>query len=93
MYKLSKIQKSFTQGDTIINVLKGIDLEVSKGDSVSIVGQSGSGKSTLLSVLSGLESVDSGEVSFENRDLTSESEEALTVFVRIILGLSFNTFI
>jgi ABC-type lipoprotein export system ATPase subunit len=58
------LAKSFLSGDRRIEVLRGIDLDVAAGESVSIRGESGSGKSTLLNLLAGLDSPDSGSVAW-----------------------------
>ena len=59
------LHKSYLSGERRIEVLRGVDLEVSAGESVSIRGESGSGKSTLLNLLSGLDAPDSGELRWE----------------------------
>jgi lipoprotein-releasing system ATP-binding protein len=58
----SDLHRSFIDGDTSIEVLKGVNLELHKGESIAIIGSSGSGKSTLLHSLGGLDQVDSGDV-------------------------------
>ncbi|MBR0095903.1 MAG: amino acid ABC transporter ATP-binding protein [Synergistaceae bacterium] len=63
--KINKLEKSF--GD--LKVLKGIDLEIDKGEVVCIIGASGSGKSTLLRCINLLEEADSGEILFDNQNL------------------------
>ncbi len=77
---LKSVQKGFMQGETQIQVLKGLDVEIQPGQVVSIVGQSGSGKSTLLSILAGLERADAGEILVDNINLVPLSEKELTLF-------------
>lgn len=61
MIRLHDIRKAYTTGYTKLEVLKGIDLHIDKGEFVSIMGSSGSGKSTLLNILGLLDDYDSGE--------------------------------
>jgi putative ABC transport system ATP-binding protein len=77
---LQDLRKGFHQGETEIQVLKGITTKIDSGEVVSIVGQSGSGKSTLLSLLSGLERSDAGQISIDNVNLETLSEQQLTQF-------------
>jgi lipoprotein-releasing system ATP-binding protein len=69
LLELNDIHKSFTHNEHLIRVLKGIDLNVNPGDSISIVGASGVGKSTLLNVMGTLEPPTKGTVRFENQDV------------------------
>ncbi|XGC81165.1 ABC transporter ATP-binding protein [Bdellovibrio bacteriovorus] len=77
---LKNVRKSFQQGDTQIEVLKGLQTNIEPGQIVAIVGQSGSGKSTLLSLLAGLERADSGEILVDNVNLVGLSEKEITSF-------------
>lgn len=77
---LSNVRKSFHQGETEIQVLKGLNASIEPGQVVSIVGQSGSGKSTMLSILAGLERADGGEILVDNVNLVPMSEHDLTSF-------------
>lgn len=72
-----------------VSVLKGIDIEVSKGEIVSIVGASGAGKSTLLHILGTLDNADGGKVFFLNHDLTAVSEKNLAEIRNKHMGFVF----
>ena len=75
-----------------LQVVKGVKLEMEKGEFVSIVGKSGSGKTTLLSLLSGLERPSSGRVILNGRDITNSSENELALFRRETVGFIFQSF-
>lgn len=68
------LAKTYTEGPQDVEVLRGVDLEIGRGERVSIVGASGSGKSTLLHLLGGLDSPSTGEVWLDGRSLTRASE-------------------
>jgi putative ABC transport system ATP-binding protein len=82
------VQKSF--GD--LAVVKNVSVELQQGEFVSLVGKSGSGKTTLLSVLSGLESPTSGQVSLCGKDVVSATEDELALFRRNNIGFIFQSF-
>lgn len=71
------VKKSFGKGSQEVIALKGIDLTVSPGESVAIVGKSGSGKSTLLYCLSGLLSPDAGSISLVDQNITTASKRKI----------------
>ena len=75
-----------------LQVVKQVNLEVKKGDFISIVGKSGSGKTTLLSLLSGLERPSSGRVMLNGQDITDSSEDELALFRRETVGFIFQSF-
>ena len=77
MISLEKVYKSFHHTGNLIEVLKGIDLVVNPGHSLSITGASGVGKSTLLNIMGTLEPPTEGEVRFDNRDVNALDEAAL----------------
>lgn len=85
MIKVEQIHKSF--GD--LQVLKGIDLEVNKGEVVSIVGPSGAGKTTLLMIMGTLEKANSGKVFIDNNDLSKLNEKKLADFRNKNIGFVF----
>jgi lipoprotein-releasing system ATP-binding protein len=72
---LENVHKSFKQNQLVIQVLKGVDLVLAKGESLSITGVSGAGKSTLLNIMGALELPSEGTVRFENRKV-EEMQEA-----------------
>ena len=75
-----------------VNILRGINLAVAEGDTVSIVGPSGSGKTTMLMVIAGLEKATSGNVQVNNIDLNTLDEDGLAVFRRETMGIVFQNF-
>ena len=80
------LRKSFPSGDAVLEVLRGVDLDVAAGESVSIRGESGSGKSTLLNLLAGLDAPDSGSVTWGGSPDTRASRRAA------YLGMVFQSF-
>ncbi len=92
MIETEKITKSYGTGESLTEVLKGIDLKIADGDFVVILGASGSGKSTLLNCLSGLEKVDGGSIEYDGEDITALSDKALTKFRRDNIGFIFQQY-
>jgi putative ABC transport system ATP-binding protein len=72
-----KIEKSYGSGAEACAVLNGVSLSVEEGEFVSVMGPSGSGKSTLLFALSGMDGVDAGTVTFQDRNLADLREREL----------------
>ncbi|QZE16031.1 ABC transporter ATP-binding protein [Halosquirtibacter laminarini] len=85
MLKASNIHKSF---DTL-HVLKGVSLEVAKGEVISIVGSSGAGKTTLLQVLGTLTQADKGEIWMNGKDISKLSSKKLSQFRNENIGFVF----
>ena len=71
MLEAKNIHKSYNNGKKTLEVLKGVNLKIEKGEFVAIVGPSGAGKSTLLHILGGLDTPTKGRVIFENDDIYS----------------------
>ncbi len=80
------LRKSYPSGDSVLEVLRGVDLTVSAGESLSIRGESGSGKSTLLHLLAGLDAPDSGTVLWSGSPDTGAARRAA------YLGMVFQSF-
>ena len=83
---------SLVGGAGTVNILRGIDLQVERGETLSIVGPSGAGKTTLLMALAGLESTTSGEIKVAGTDLHGLGEDDLARFRRRQIGIVFQSF-
>ncbi len=90
--RASGIRKIFDTAAGPLPVLRGVDLEVRRGDTVSIAGESGSGKSTLLSLLAGLDVPSAGRLEVGGIDLTTATEQALADFRSRTVGIVFQHF-
>lgn len=84
--------KTYGKGETKVNALDGINMEVEKGEFVSIVGTSGSGKSTLLHMIGGLDTPTSGRVTVDGQELSRLNDEQLTIFRRRNIGFVFQQY-
>lgn len=89
---LTGVTKTYQSGDIETDALKNIDLEINEGEFAVILGPSGSGKSTLLNVISGLDSVTSGTITFYGQELTGLPESGMTRFRRQYLGFIFQQY-
>lgn len=69
-----QLEKTYSQGPQLVHVLKGVDLQVRRGERIAIVGSSGSGKTTLLNLLGGLDLPTAGKVSIAGKDLAKVDE-------------------
>ena len=92
MIEISDLHLSLVGGAGTVNILRGVNLNVAKGETISIVGPSGAGKTTLLMALSGLESVSSGKINVAGTDLTALNEDAMARFRREHVGIVFQSF-
>ncbi len=90
--EISDLKKSFGEGDSKVQVLKGIDLNVDKGEICVLLGPSGSGKSTLLNIIGGIDSPDSGYVSIDGEKMVDMTEKRLTRYRREHLGYVFQMY-
>ncbi len=87
--EVSDLKKSYGEGDSYIQVLKGVSLQVKEGDMCVIQGTSGSGKSTLLNCIGGLDGIDSGSVKVDGTEIAGMQAEALSDYRRDYLGFIF----
>lgn len=86
------IKKSFGTGDSRVNVLKGLDLNIEKGEFCVLLGPSGSGKSTLLNIIGGIDAADEGRITIEGERLEDMTEKKLSMYRRKHLGYIFQMY-
>ncbi len=89
---LRNVQKRYKLGDTEVHALRGLNLDVLKGDFTALVGASGSGKSTLLNIIGCIDEPDSGEIFFENINVQKLSETQKSTLRNRKIGFIFQSF-
>lgn len=90
--EISGIKKQFGEGESRIEVLKGIDVGIKKGEICVLLGPSGSGKSTLLNIIGGIDNADSGYISINGEKTADMNEKKLTMYRRKHLGYIFQMY-
>lgn len=90
--EIKGIKKHFGEGDSRIEVLKGIDMEIEKGELCVLLGPSGSGKSTLLNIIGGIDGADSGYIAINGEKTADMDEKTLTLYRRKHLGYVFQMY-
>ncbi|CCL11356.1 ABC transporter ATP-binding protein [Clostridioides difficile] len=86
------LKKYYGQSSNITKALDGVTLSIEKGEFISIVGTSGSGKSTLLNMMGGLDNPTSGKVIIKGKELSTMTDEQLTIFRRRNIGFIFQNY-
>lgn len=89
---IKDIKRDFKLGSEIVKVLKGVNLQIEKGDYVALMGPSGSGKSTLMNILGCLDTPTSGEYILNNKDVSSLNDDQLADIRNKYIGFVFQTF-
>ena len=89
LLKAIKLEKHFGEERNRVDVLQGLSLDLTQGERIAIIGASGVGKSTLLHILGTLDTPDSGEVYFKDRDIFSMTEKELATFRNRHIGFVF----
>jgi putative ABC transport system ATP-binding protein len=84
-----KLNKTYRMGEVLVNALQDVNLELTAGEFVVLLGPSGSGKSTLLNILGGLDTATSGEVVYRDHDLMRSNDQQLTEYRRDHVGFVF----
>lgn len=92
LIKIQNLKKQFETGDVITEILHGVDLEIKKGEFVSIMGPSGSGKSTLMHILGFLDKLTTGKYFFEDEDVSELDDDQLAEMRSSKIGFVFQAF-
>ncbi len=90
--EISNIKRSFGEGESKVEVLKGINTSIKKGEFCVLLGPSGSGKSTLLNIIGGIDSADSGYIIINGEKTSNMTEKQLTLYRRKHLGYIFQMY-
>ncbi|MDT7841805.1 ABC transporter ATP-binding protein [Streptomyces justiciae] len=92
MVRVENVHKSYGRGAGVVHALRGVSLEVPRGELVALKGRSGSGKTTLLNIVGGLDTPDQGRVEVGGRDLAGLDEDGLLALRRDHIGFVFQSF-
>lgn len=90
--EIQQIKKHFGEGESRVDVLRGIDISIEKGEICVLLGPSGSGKSTLLNIIGGIETPDSGKITIHGETIGEMNEKNLTLYRRKHLGYIFQMY-
>ncbi|MBQ2468060.1 MAG: ABC transporter ATP-binding protein [Clostridia bacterium] len=89
---LRNVTKEYPSGDGMVQVLKGINLDIYKNEFVVVLGESGCGKSTMMNIIGGMDSLTDGVITVEGRDLSHPTEAELTRYRREFVGFIFQSY-
>ena len=89
---LRNVTKTYGQGETQVQVLRGVNLDIREGEFLVILGESGCGKSTLLNIIGGMDQLTSGTFIFDGNDYSHADENTLTMFRRKSIGFIFQAY-
>ncbi len=89
LFRVHGLSKTYRTGEVEVHALSDVDLQVTQGEFIVLLGPSGSGKSTLLNILGGLDVASAGQVHFREQDLSAATESELTAYRRRHVGFVF----
>ena len=92
LISLKNVTKTFGSGETQVQVLKGVNLDIREGEFLVILGESGCGKSTMLNIIGGMDQPTSGSVIFDGKDYANATDDELTAFRRGAVGFIFQAY-
>ncbi len=90
--RMENVTKTYGEGDTRVWALDNVSLTVEKGEFLAVVGASGSGKSTLLHAMGGVDTINKGRIIVDDRDITSLTDDEMSVFRRRKVGFVFQSY-
>ena len=92
LISLRGVTKDFPAGDSVVHVLKGINLDIHKNEFLVVLGESGCGKSTMVNIIGGMDSLTDGQLLIDGKDFSHPSDKELTAFRREYLGFVFQSY-
>jgi putative ABC transport system ATP-binding protein len=90
--RIKNLEKTYKSGENDVHALRGVDLEIKKGDSVVVLGASGSGKSTLLHMIGGMDNPTNGSILIGNKQIANMTDRELSQFRREQIGFIFQSY-
>jgi len=92
LLRFSNIHLQYQNGTLLTEVIKGIDFTINQNEKLAIVGKSGSGKTSLLMLMAGLEKPTSGQINYQEQNITAYTEDQLTEYRKKNIGIVFQSF-
>ena len=92
LLELQDIYLNYKTENSLVEVIKGVNLKINSGENVAVVGKSGSGKTSLIMLIAGLEKATSGKIIFEDQDISAYSEDELADLRKRKIGIVFQSF-
>ena len=92
LLELQDIYLNYKTENSLVEVIKGVNLKINSGENIAVVGKSGSGKTSLIMLIAGLEKATSGKIIFEDQDISNYSEDELADLRKRKIGIVFQSF-